>query len=298
MKVLTCAATRHRLAAFHDEELTVADQIAVSAHVDWCSECAAEFAELRALQAALRGTSPGRVVLADHEDATFEAAVLSRMDAEETLSFETQVREMFEDMHLVYAGLGAAVAAMVCVVIMLGMMRVATAEEPDSLAAMMRMLASPAPRVDSPGTNQNPVGLYPDVQMPRALDELFFATSSGAGMDDTVFTLTAIVTREGRVANLEMLRASRVGPARAVRDATDANDAQRAEDLMGAVSFARFQPANFAGAPVAVNMVWIVAHTTVRGSRATAALDVPVRRTDKKPTAALVVPSPDKPAIV
>ncbi len=298
MKVLTCAATRHRLAAFHDEELTVADQIAVSAHVDWCSECAAEFAELRALQAALRGTSPGRVVLADHQDATFEAAVLSRMDAEETLSFETQVREMFKDMHLVYAGLGAGVAAMVCVVIMLGMMRVATAEEPDSLAAMMRMLASPAPRVDSPGTNQNPVGLYPDVQMPRALDELFFATSSGAGTDDTVFTLTAIVTREGRVANLEMLRASRVGPARAVRDATDANDAQRAEDLMGAVSFARFQPANFAGAPVAVNMVWIVAHTTVRGSSATAALDVPVRRTGKKRTAALVVPSPDKPAIV
>jgi hypothetical protein len=179
---------------------------------------------------------------------------------------------------------------MVCVVIMLGMMRVATAEEPDSLAAMMRMLASPPPKVDSPGTNQNPVGLYPDVRMPRALDELFFATSSGAGTDDTVFTLTAVVTREGRVANLEMLRASRVGPARAVRDATDASDAQRAEDLMGAVSFARFQPANFAGAPVAVNMVWIVAHTTVRGSSPNGALDMPARRAVRKPVAALLPP--------
>ncbi len=218
------------------------------------------------------------------------------MKAEETLSFDTQVREMFEDMHLVYAGLGAAVAAMVCVVIMLGMMRVATAEEPDSLTAMMRMLASPPPRVASPGTNQNPVGLYPDVRMPRALDELFFATSSGAGTDDTVFTLTAVVTREGRVANLEMLRASRVGPARAVRDATDASDAQRAEDLMGAVSFARFQPANFAGAPVAVNMVWIVAHTTVRGSSANAALDMPAPRPVRKPVAALLPPA--RPAAV
>ncbi len=295
MKVLTCAAAKRRLAAFHDEELAVPDQIAVSAHLDWCGECAGEFADLRALQAALRGTSPGRTVLANHEDATFEAAVLSRMKAEQTLSFETQVREMFEDMHLVYAGLGAAVAAMVCVVIMLGVMRVAMAEEPDSLAAMMRMLASPAPRVDSPGTNQNPVGLYPDVRMPRALDELFFATSSGAGTDDTVFTLTAVVTREGRVAHLEMLRASRVG-GRAVRDATDANDAQRAEDLMGAVSFARFQPANFAGAPVAVNMVWIVAHTTVRGTSAAPALDGPVRRAGKK-TAALLVPALAKPTI-
>ena len=293
MKVLTCAAARRRLAAFHDEELAVADQIAVSAHLDWCSECADEFAELRTLQAALRGASPGRAALAEHEDATFETTVLSRMNAEETLSFETQVREMFEDMHLVYAGLGAAVAAMVCVVIMLGMMRVATAEEPDSLAAMMRMLASPPPRVNSPGTNQNPVGLYPDVQMPRPLDALFFATSSGAGTDDTVFTLTAVVTREGRVANLEMLRASRVGR-RAIRDATDANDAQRAEDLMGAVSFARFQPANFAGTPVAVNMVWIVAHTTVRGSSPAGTLDLPVRRTipARKPVATLAPASP------
>ena len=293
MKALTCASARRRLAAFHDEELAVADQIAVSAHLDWCSECADEFAELRTLQAALRGASPGRAALAVHEDATFETTVLSRMNAEETLSFETQVREMFEDMHLVYAGLGAAVAAMVCVVIMLGMMRVATAEEPDSLAAMMRMLASPPPRVNSPGTNQNPVGLYPDVQMPRPLDALFFATSSGAGTDDTVFTLTAVVTREGRVANLEMLRASRVGR-RAIRDATDANDAQRAEDLMGAVSFARFQPANFAGTPVAVNMVWIVAHTTVRGSSPAGALDLPVRRTipARKPVATLVPASP------
>ena len=38
MKALTCAATRRRLDAFHDGELPIADQIAVSAHLDWCDE--------------------------------------------------------------------------------------------------------------------------------------------------------------------------------------------------------------------------------------------------------------------
>jgi len=35
--------------------------------------------------------------------------------------------------------------------------------------------------------------------------------------------------------------------------------------LRDAVSRARFEPATRKGMPVAVNMVWLVAHTTVRG---------------------------------
>jgi hypothetical protein len=37
---------------------------------------------------------------------------------------------------------------------------------------------------------------------------------------------------------------------------------------MDAVSRARFEPALFDGSPVAVNMIWLVAHTTVRASNA------------------------------
>lgn len=259
MKAWTCAATRRRLAAFHDEELPVADQIGVSAHLDWCDRCAEEFAELRLIRTTLRAACPGRRVAADHEDVSLRAAVLGRVTAEETMSLQTQVRDMFEDMHLVYAGLGAAVAAALCVVVMLGTMRAATTDDPDSLAAMMRALAPPVKA--SPGTNQNPVGIYPDVRMPRALDDLFFA-SSDAGSGDAEFAITAVVTREGRVANLELLRASHVG-----RTVSNASDVKRAEVLLDDVSWARFQPASFSGAPVAVNMVWIVAHTTVRGSK-------------------------------
>ena len=55
-----------------------------------------------------------------------------------------QAREVFEDMHLVYAGVGGAAAALVCVVIMLGMMRFATTERPSSLAGLVNVLRSPA----------------------------------------------------------------------------------------------------------------------------------------------------------
>ena len=47
MKVLTCAAALRSLQAFHDGELPVSGQIAVSSHVDGCGRCAADLAELR-----------------------------------------------------------------------------------------------------------------------------------------------------------------------------------------------------------------------------------------------------------
>jgi hypothetical protein len=67
-----------------------------------------------------------------------------------------------------------------------------------------------------------------------------------------VFALAAVVTREGLVVRPSVLRAS-------------AGDHETVSRLVRAVSEARFSPASFAGAPVAVNMVWVVTHTTVRG---------------------------------
>src|SRR5436190_5398272 len=162
MKVLNCTAARRRLHAFHDEELSIDDQIAVSSHLEWCDNCAASFAELRALGSAMRAALPGRDLLSDEEDASLRSAILSRLNAEQRASFTAQLREMFEDMHLVYAGLGATAAACLCLMIMLTMMRFATTERPDSLAAMIKVISSP-------GANLNPMSpLQPGIQMPRA----------------------------------------------------------------------------------------------------------------------------------
>lgn len=251
MKVLTCVATRRKLQAFHDRELAVADEIAVSAHLEWCTECADAFGALRFVRAALRASAPGRQSLSAEEYSGFTAALVNRLNAEHDQSLLVRVRDMFEDMHLVYAGLGAAAATMICVISMLGMMRFATKERPDSLAAIVSILANP-------GSNANPVGIDARVQMPRALDGAL--SDSSSAQEDAVFALAAVVTREGTlangtIANLQVLRTSG-------RDG--AAQAKAIESLMDRMSRARFEPAQLAGLPVAVNMVWVVAHTTVR----------------------------------
>lgn len=255
MKPLTCAGTRRRLHAFHDGELPVPDQIAVASHLEWCDQCAAAFEDMRAVGAALREAMPRRAVLSPDEQRIFPAAVANRMKAERNASWPVRLQLMFEDAHLVYAGAAAAGAALVCVVVMLGMMRFATSTpRPDSLAALVELL--------TPGSNQNPVVPRASVQMPKPLDQAFSTTSEVSGNDDAVFTLAAVVTREGRVANLELLRETGDD----VVPGTD--EAKVVANLLDAVSRARFEPGSVAGLPVAVNMVWLVAHTTVRGTPA------------------------------
>ena len=95
--------------------------------------CAAS-ADLRRVQ---RGAAGARAAPAGRcrtkKPTAFTAAVVSRLKAEHDASFFARVRRMFDDMHLVYAGVGAAAATAVCVVIMLSMLRFATIDRPDSL---------------------------------------------------------------------------------------------------------------------------------------------------------------------
>src|SRR5439155_7606389 len=138
MKTLSCASTRRRLDAFHDQELPVNEQIAVSAHLDWCDECAAACADLRMIGATLRAVAPGRAMLAANEAAGVNvASVVSRLKAERALPWLPRLQLMCEDMHLVCAGVGATVAALVCVASIFGMMRLTAVERPDSLAGIV-----------------------------------------------------------------------------------------------------------------------------------------------------------------
>jgi len=204
MKVLTCEAVRRSLQAFHDRELPTEEEIAVWSHLDWCRRCTAALNDLQLVGTSLRGAIQCRVALSGEEAASFNAAVVSRVKAERDASWLALLQMMFEDMHLVYAGVGAAAAAMACVLIMLGMMRFATIERPDSLAAIVAFLASP-------GSNQNPMPVDGRVLLPRVLGQAFSTSPADADKGaelDTVFTLAAVVTREGRIANLELLRSS------------------------------------------------------------------------------------------
>ena len=81
--------------------------------------------------------------------------------------------------------------------------------------------------------------------------------------EEAVFALAAVVTREGRDLGL---RAAAVG----ARDAAAARRAARHDDevtaLLDAVRQSRFAPAQTPDGAVAVNMVWLLARTTVKAS--------------------------------
>ena len=69
------------------------------------------------------------------------------------------------------------------------------------------------------------------------------APNGGSGAEeDAVFTLAAVVTREGRIDNLEVLHGDR-------RRQAGADEAKLVEGLLDAVSRARFEPARVAGLP-------------------------------------------------
>jgi len=229
------------LAAYYDAELPVETHIAVEAHLRECVACAMEVADLEGLGDMLR-TGASRV--ADGMLDGLMPGVVGRMKAEQAESLGGKFDRMFEDLHLVWAALGATCAAVASIALMVGIFYYAASQErPDSLAGLLDAMAAP-------GSNANPVQLSGNMAFPRGID----ATTPMLPMseEDAVFTLATVLTREGRIDAVELL---------------DGNSSEGREvlELLDAISTARFEPATFAGSPVAVRMVWMVAHYTVRG---------------------------------
>ena len=255
MKPLNCSATRRRLQAFHDRELAVPDQIAVSSHLEWCDACAAVLADLRAIGAALQASAPGRVAESAEESDAFRRAVLNRVKAEREASFGARVRGMFDDMHLIYAGLGATAATLVCVVIMLGMMRFASDERPDSLAAIMSVLSTP---VECESGND-----FIDDFGCRARFAGRFQRANEAAEQDVVFALDTLVNSNGRLPNVEVLRT------RMHRRAV-ASEVELIDRLLDSVWSARVDGANAwapSWTPGSGNMLRLIERATVRASK-------------------------------
>ena len=245
MTLLTCAAVRRRLAAYHDRELPVPELIAIEAHVKDCPPCARELRDLQSVGDALRlAAAPGPA-----DDWTGLApGVISRMRAEANETWSARAGRLFEDLHLVWIGLASTAATFLCGAVVLGMLHFASPERQDSLVNVIAVMAAP------PGSDLNPMRLEAGMQLPSLPltgglvgDTLESRTSQ----QDMVLALSAVVTREGRVSGLSVL--------------SNDHERQNVTALLKAISEGRLEPAQLAGAPVAVNLVWLVAHTTVRG---------------------------------
>src|SRR5690348_14558681 len=109
-----CADMREQLEAFHDGELNIDERIAIQQHLAECASCSHVSVELASLGETLRALAVA--VDSETEPSNFAAHVIERLRVEESFSIRAQLVDWFQDMHLVWAGLGASVATLICVV--------------------------------------------------------------------------------------------------------------------------------------------------------------------------------------
>lgn len=244
MTVLTCAAVRKRLAAFHDDELAVQDAVAVQSHVHGCERCGVELSKFGEVSAALRlAAAPGPA-----DDWTgLTPGVISRMRAEANQSWPAQLRRMFDDMHLVWIALASTAGTLLVGAIVLGMLRFASPERDDSLRGLLAIVSA------VPGSDLNPAGIDGlAVQAPSVPEDGIINASlerSGQGAEQ-MLAFATVITRDGNIAAMQAL-----GNGRGSRQVTA---------LINELSRGRLEPARYGTDPLAVSMVWVVEHVTVK----------------------------------
>jgi hypothetical protein len=269
MREHPCPDVRERLEAFYDGELSIDERIWIQNHLAECAGCSAVATELAELGSTLRELAAG-VEQEPVEALGISAHIVERLKVEEAFSIRAQVTEWFQDMHLVWAGLGASVATAICLVGSASVLHAANQERPNSMARAISVLASP-------GSNDNPLRLNYQMLAPRAVTDAAIEMSE----EDVEYALSAVVSREGRVQGVSMINQ----PA-SVRPGVNAmlNEAYRVQ----------FAPAIERGDAVAVSMVWLVTNTTVKGrtDETMQALREALRlRTTPAPIAPLPIPA-------
>ena len=263
---LGCEHARELLEGFVDGELVMADQVALESHLRWCRPCAARVEDMRLIGASIRVAVPSPAPDDTRALAAIQSGVLTRIRAEHEQSFTVQVRGMFDDMRLLWPAVGATAALVACLIASLSVLQAATAENPESLAAMIERLDRPsAPMLPpaNPGSDQNPMRLDGRVSFPRALNSV--SAFDSMPEDEVAIALSAVVTREGRIGSYGVLQSE--GPKTSRSRAGDERDAREETAVLDTVKRSRFAPAEAAGGTkVAVNMVWLLVRTTARGT--------------------------------
>jgi hypothetical protein len=245
MTGLTCVAVRQRLAAFHDDELQLQERIAVQGHLNGCETCLGELSGYDEVTAALRlAAAPGPA-----DDWTgLTPGVIGRMRAEANEAWPARMGRLFDDMHLLWIGVAATAATIMCGAIVLSMLHFASPEREDSLRAMIAIVSAPS------GSNLNPASLDGlMIQAPSVPEEGIVPASlerSGAE-GEIMLAFSAVITREGAISGMEAL-----GEGRSRR---------QVRRLISEISQGRLEPARYGTDPIAVNLVWLVEHMTVTG---------------------------------
>jgi anti-sigma factor RsiW len=261
MRQLQCSAIRKMLPAYRDGELREDRALAVRGHLRSCEACAEELEALNVLGEAIRDSLHERADLHDGHVVSLHNRVVAAVQADRAQRAESWL----DDLHLVWTMAGATVASVACLFAALGVMRLALREVPSSMAAVIGALGAP-------GSDRNPLRLDGRMPLP-SLDNAVPAVV--VSPDEAMLALSAIVTREGRVSQVELV----------MPEAGGLPHEDALLQLLDAAAQTRFEPARAGGAPVAVNVIWLMAHTTVVGKET---LDTPGVR----PARRLQAPAP------
>lgn len=258
-----CETARELLPLFVDGELAVDQQVELETHLRSCRTCAAHVEDLRLIGNSLRScvSAAGNDRETEFALRGLQAGVLSRLRAERDQSVPVRVRLMFEDLHVVWAGAGALAGVLACVLLTMSVISAIDKHAADSLAAIIETMSNP-------GSDDNPMSLDGNVLPPRLSGDVYEASLSDAPGEDAVFALATVVNRDGRIADYEVLLSHYHYPSDDGMEMRVADGTLSKADVSyvrNAVRQTRFSPAqSSAGAPVAVNMVWLLTRTTVK----------------------------------
>jgi len=231
---MTCSLARLRFSELRDGELAAAERALVSAHLDACVACAAEW---RALGAALDGLADLPEVECSGEVA---ARVFDRLDLENRKP----------GLALFFRPSGAA-RPLILPSLMASAMLLATAL---GVTLILDERHEPLPPVagqrgiDDWGTERFPLSVSADVSTPRARDENAFASYLlESGRVGSAFVET-VVARDGTVSAVHLI----------------GGDSPDTAPLLQALGRQRFEPGRFRGRPVAVSVYRLIDRIEVR----------------------------------
>lgn len=270
-----CEVARPLLSEFIDGELPVDDQVLIEAHVRVCRDCAAHVEDMQIIGTGLRLAAPVMPGL-DLDLDVMVGQVSERVQAEHAMSWAVRFRQLCGERRVAWALAGATCGVAICAVLTAALAIALEVQTANSLASVMRVLASP-------GSDANPMMLDarmlpPRLTIPTYADD---APELSALADDVVFAIAGTVTRQGKLRDYTLLNdggsgdavlnegtLNGVGPHDGTLNRAVWHRGERRPDAVmeRAVSRLRFAPAQSRGEPVAVNLVWVVARTTVRGS--------------------------------
>ncbi len=257
----SCSAVRRRLSEYHDGELTIDQRVAIQEHLRRCEACDAEAHLLDSVGIGLRAAAAQRACADDSQRLDgLAAGVMSRLRAEREESLSSTVHRMFEDLHLVWAAVGATAATFACLAITVGILYASKAEHPDSLAGLIDTIrlndSTDMGRPRSPRGIVMPRLEVPAPGMPRLADAV---PELATGQQEIM--LDATITRDGRVdmASLQLMNPD--GPTGQRQE----SDWTKVGNVLDSVARARFEPARVDGEPVSMKMFWFLTQTTVVG---------------------------------